>query len=94
MFDALELSTTCGVTPPKDYYDSSKATTPHLMAAVENDAAAATFYVDPQNGSDSATGSADHPFKTVARAVNATRGVAGAGAVVLKEARLGCHHAI
>ena len=62
-FDALELSK-CGVDPPS--FGRRARQLPAL-------AAGSTFYVDFTNGDDGKAGSADAPFKTIAKGVSAAR---------------------
>ena len=68
VFDALELFTTCGVTPPSDAPAAPVAVLLPTHATVET-----TFYVSSSTGNDAQPGTKDKPFKTVDRALSATR---------------------
>ena len=75
VFDALELEHTCGVTPPKAISSPAKAVSAAAAAkGVMLRVGVPTFFVDASSGSDSNAGSAAKPFKTIARALKATRG--------------------
>jgi len=65
-FTALELHSSCGITPPT-------ATPAPVFVALPAGAGAGSFYVDYASGSDSASGNASSPFKTVHKALAATR---------------------
>ena len=87
VFDALELADTCGVTPPKAMV--SEDTMMQRVRGVSlpvHATDANTFYVDPIKGNDSAAGSKANPFKTVFRALKATRSLAtgNSGTIVLE----------
>ena len=83
-FEALELGTTCGVTPPK-----GSPTRPTLVLPTA--AASATYYVDYAKGSDAAAGTKSTPFKTLARALVSTRKATSIGAAATMVLAPGIH---
>ena len=78
VFDALELQS-CGVTPPGLERDH-----PMQIDLSGERPAASTYFVDHENGADTNKGTADSPFRTIAKAVEATRSAtAKPGTVIL-----------
>lgn len=76
VFDALELSTLCGQVlqqeeEKKMFFEPPKAAT--------------SFYVDAVKGSDSNSGSLNNPFRSIQRAVQATRQAPKPGAILLRQ---------
>ena len=94
VFDALQLSVDCGITPPSG--SSSSSSTAYFAPRSEASLAAACdfggpFYVDAHIGSDLAVGSRASPFSTLPRAISATRmarlafpSATGAACIVLR----------
>jgi hypothetical protein len=78
LFDALRLGTVCGQTPPPFSPDAP----PHFPLPAAG--ASNVFYVDPETGSDSASGAVDKPLRTVAAAVGRLRSVGAGGTAVLR----------
>lgn len=73
-FDSLQLSTLCGITPPPPSPSASSAF--FLPWNASQLAAACTippFYVDAVKGDDGGAGTLGDPFKTIPRAIAATR---------------------
>ena len=93
VFDALRLGTDCGVTPP-----AAPASTayfkPLTPAEVAQSCTSGTFYVNATGGSDSAVGTMEAPFKTLPRALAATRaaGARPAGQTACIILRGGVHY--
>jgi hypothetical protein len=92
VFDALQLGARCGVVPP-----TAPASTSYFkpLAAAEISAACPTaaYYVDPAAGDDGSAGTEAAPFKTLPRAVAATRagGPRAPGAAACVVLRPGAH---
>ena len=78
-WDALELGTMCGETPPPD---NERVALPPASAV----APLRSVYVDAERGSDAASGEVDTPFRGVHRALAALRASGGKkDAIVLKD---------
>ena len=78
-WDALELGTMCGETPPPD---NERVALPPAEAV----APLRSVYVDAERGSDAASGEVDSPFRGVHRALAALRASGGKkDAIVLKD---------
>jgi hypothetical protein len=92
VFDALQLGVRCGVSPP-----TAPASTSYFkpLTSAEISAACPTtaFYVDPAAGNDGGAGTRAAPFKTLPRAVAATRagGTRAPGAAACIVLRPGVH---
>jgi len=73
-FDALELATTCGVTRPPEQplYPLPLAMPQHFGDP------SVTFHVDPDAGSDTASGRPAAPFRTILKALQMTRAASAA----------------
>ena len=86
-FDALRLAEDCNMTrpesaaPPAPFYAASPrrggSGAPSVLRTLQP--AAGAFYADPVGGSDSAAGTEAAPFRTIERALAATRATAGGG---------------
>ena len=74
VFDALQLESLCGVTPPTGGVPSTVYVKPLSSVELKTACSLATFYVSP-TGSDSNPGSESLPFATISRGISATRGV-------------------
>jgi hypothetical protein len=92
VFDALQLATTCAITPPAAP-PSTSFFKPLSAAEVGAACPAAAFYVDPSAGSDGGAGTRAAPFKTLPRALAATRagGPRAPGAAACIVLRPGAH---
>ena len=78
VFDALELQS-CGMTPPGSERDH-----PVQIELSGGRPAASTYFVDYDHGKDNNKGTAASPFRTIAKAVEATRSAtAKPGTVIL-----------
>jgi hypothetical protein len=73
VFEALQLGASCGVSPPASAPPSTTYFQPLTPSELAQGCSAGAFYVDAAAGSDSAAGSLAAPFKTLPRALAATR---------------------
>lgn len=78
-----EKAAGCNVTVPPDLL-LSRSSIPRFRPFPLPASSAGTFYVFYAGGSDSAAGTQGAPFKTVARALAATRAGGGGGTIVLR----------
>jgi hypothetical protein len=92
-FDALRLDVDCNMTRPEaappraPFYAAAPrrggSGSPSVLRTVLPSAGA--FYADPVGGSDTGAGTEADPFRTVGRALAATRAAGGAGQIVLRD---------
>ena len=92
-FDALQLGTGCGVAPPRAP-PSTSYFKPLTSAEIAAGCAAGAYYVDAAGGSDAGAGSQAAPFRTFARALQATRagGARAPGLTACIVLRSGVHY--
>jgi hypothetical protein len=86
-FEALELEKTCGVTPPPPRGTSRRVVLPFPSSDAD-----ATYYVDYEHGNDSNDGRKGSPFKTIRRALVATRGETATGSSATMVLAAGVHY--
>jgi hypothetical protein len=87
VWDALRLTSRCNLTSPVSPASSPAYATmnPYITASYNPADYQSTFYVDAVNGNDSGNdGSLNSPFKTIRRAVRASRGAEPPSAILLR----------